>query len=64
MKPINELLQAIRSPKSVDQNTESESQDDNWSKSSEIQRKLKLLTCELAHLSDAAKLPYRKKGNA
>ena len=39
-------------------------QDSNWLKSGEIRKKLKLSTCELAHLREAGKLLYRKKGDA
>ena len=44
--------------------TNEESQDNNWLKSNEIRKKLKISTCELAHLRDAGKLLYGKKGNA
>ena len=40
------------------------SHEDNWLKSSEIRKKLKVSACKLAHLRDAGQLPYRKKGNA
>jgi hypothetical protein len=33
-------------------------------KSSEVREKLKISTCELAHLREAGKLAYRKQGNA
>lgn len=37
--------------------------DDAWLRSEEIRKRLKT-TCELAHLRDAGKLPFKKQGNA
>ncbi len=41
-----------------------ESTDDAWLRSEEIRKRLNLTTCELAHLRDAGKLPFKKQGNA
>lgn len=38
--------------------------EDQWLRSDEIRRRLKLTTCELAHLRDAGGLPFKKLGNA
>jgi len=44
--------------------TDSDNDGSKWLKSAEIRKKLKLTTCELAHLREAGKLPFKKKGNA
>ncbi len=42
----------------------SEESDNSWVRSDEIRRRLKLTTCELAHMRDSGKLPFKKQGNA
>jgi hypothetical protein len=37
---------------------------DRWLTSDEARQVLKVSSCELMHLRDAGKLPFRKKGNA
>lgn len=38
--------------------------DQNWLRSEEVRRRLKLSTCELAHLRDSGGIRYKKSGNA
>ncbi len=41
-----------------------ESNNERWLKSGEVRKELKVSTCELAHLRNAGKLPFKKQGNA
>jgi hypothetical protein len=40
-----------------------QSHEPEWLRSDEIRRQLKLTTCELAHMRDSGKLPFKKQGN-
>ena len=41
-----------------------ESPDEGWLRSEEVRRRLKLSTCELAHMRDAGHIRFKKIGNA
>lgn len=36
---------------------------EEWVRSDEVRKRLKLTSCELAHMRDAGKLPFKKQGN-
>jgi hypothetical protein len=36
----------------------------DWLTSKEVEKQLRISSCELMHLREAGKLPFRKKGNA
>ncbi|WP_144058914.1 hypothetical protein [Rhodopirellula sp. SWK7] len=38
--------------------------DGEWVRGDEVRRRLKLTTCELAHLRESGALPFQKNGNA
>ena len=56
---------AIVASGAIDTNVSSESEDsDQWLRSNEVRRALKLSTCDLAHLREAGKITSKKVGSA
>tara|TARA_R110002049_G_scaffold285698_4_gene467051 strand:+ start:209908 stop:210510 length:603 start_codon:yes stop_codon:yes gene_type:complete len=41
-----------------------EASNEVWLRSEEVRKRLKLTTCELAHMREAGELPFKKQGNA
>ncbi|WP_345685943.1 DNA phosphorothioation-associated putative methyltransferase [Novipirellula caenicola] len=41
-----------------------QSPEDDWLRSEEVRKRLKLTTCELAHMREAGELQFKKQGNA